>query len=157
MEVWWRIVTLTSSSVAIIQSETPTGTVFLFKLQVQQTTACLSLTALQKNNMIHKPLPRREVSSAADLDDFSFDPECEIGVFAQCSKSAKVLSDDFTPPTLISTDDLGFSTQLEMTTDEQRIRDYCMVRRISNDSHLCEMPAFFVLPQPGLAFHLDCI
>ena len=81
--------------------------------------------------MIHKPLPRREVSSAADLDDFSFDPECEIGVFAQCSKPAKVLSDDFTPSRLISTDDLGFSTQLEMTTDEQRIRDYCMVRKKS--------------------------
>ena len=92
--------------------------------------------------MIHKPLPRRETSSAADLDDFSFDPECEIGVFAQYSNTAN----NITPSMLIATDDVGSSTQFEMTTDEQRIRDYCMVRRISNDSHLCEMSAFSVLP-----------
>ena len=96
--------------------------------------------------MIHKPLPRRETSSAADLDDFSFDPECEIGVFAQCSNTAKIFSDNITPSMLIATDDVGSSTQFEMTTDEQRIRDYCMVRRISIDSHLSEMSAFSVLP-----------
>lgn len=111
------------------------------KHRLHLPTVCLVLTVPRKNNMIHKPLSKRESSCTADLDDFSFDSESEMIEFARSRNFVEIASDDRILNKNIAADDLLF----QRTTDEQRIRDYCLVsniRWISLNKHFLRLAEF---------------